>query len=62
MYLTLGVGVGGLNFNDRSDNSKPWKNRERLSQKKFNDQRNRWKSTWSGRSTLEVDYVKVTAL
>lgn len=62
MHLTFGVGVGGLNFNDRNDHSKPWKNRERLSQKKFNDQKNKWRRTWSRSSALEVDYVKVIAL
>lgn len=62
MYLTIGVGVGGLNFNDRSDGSKPWRNRERLSQKKFSDQKNRWRGTWSETSSLEVDYIKVIAL
>lgn len=62
MYLVLGVGVGGLNFKDQSDNSKPWRNGERLSVKKFNDKMDEWIRTWSGSSALEVDYVQVTAL
>lgn len=62
MYVTLGVGVGGLNFDDRSFDNKPWKNRERLSQKKFYDAKNEWSSTWKESSSLEVDYIKVSAV
>lgn len=62
MYLVLGVGVGGLNFKDQSGNNKPWKNGERLSVRKFNDNKDEWIRTWSASSALEVDYVKVTAL
>lgn len=62
MYLVLGVGVGGFNFRDQHFNNKPWRNGERLSQKKFFDAKNDWIGTWSAGSSLEVDYVKVIAL
>lgn len=62
MYITIGVGVGGFNFEDRSDGSKPWKNGERLSMKKFYNAQSQWRTTWNENSTLEVDYVKVWAL
>lgn len=62
MYLTIGLGVGGFNFEDSNDGSKPWKNAERLSVKKFYNAKVDWKSTWNENSALEVDYVKVWAV
>lgn len=62
MHLVLGVGVGGLNFDDRSYENKPWRNGERLSVKNFNDKKSIWSSTWTDSSKLQVDYVRVTAL
>lgn len=62
MYLTVGVGVGGFNFDDTTDGSKPWKNGERLSTKKFYNAQNTWKATWNDQSVLEVAYVKITAV
>lgn len=62
MYLTIGLGVGGLNFEDSEDESKPWKNRERLSVKKFYSAREKWQRTWNEDSALQVDYVKVWAI
>ncbi|KAJ8944325.1 hypothetical protein NQ318_016132 [Aromia moschata] len=35
MYITVGVGVGGFNFEDEVGRNKPWKNGERLSMKKI---------------------------
>lgn len=62
MYLTIGVGVGGLSFEDTNDGKKPWKNTESKSVFKFYDATNKWKPTWAGGSTLAVDYVKISAL
>ncbi|CAG9838774.1 unnamed protein product [Diabrotica balteata] len=63
MYLQIGVGIGGLNFPDRSDRHKPWRNRERLMVKKFYEAHNEWLPTWDeGKSALKIDYIKVWAL
>lgn len=62
MYITLGVGVGGLVFEDREDGTKPWRNLERSSVKKFLDSRDKWESTWNEDSALQVEYVKVWAV
>lgn len=62
MYITIGVGVGGHNFEDRNDGTKPWKNNHPLSQKNFYQRVNDWKHTWTKDSSMEVDYVKVWAL
>lgn len=62
MYITIGVGVGGFNFEDKDDGSKPWRNGERLSVKKFYNAKDKWKSTWNENSLLQIDYVKVWAL
>lgn len=62
MHLVLGVGVGGLNFNDQSYENKPWRNGERLSVKNFNDKKSIWYKTWTDSSKLQVDYVRVIAL
>lgn len=62
MYLTIGVGAGGLSFEDRSDGKKPWKKYESKSFLNFYNATNKWKATWSDLSALQVDYVKVWAL
>ncbi|XP_060535348.1 beta-1,3-glucan-binding protein [Cylas formicarius] len=62
MYLTIGVGVGGQNFEDRSDGSKPWTNSQPVSQKDFYRARSDWLKTWGEHSKLEVDYIRVYAL
>lgn len=62
MYLTIGVGVGGHCFEDRSDGTKPWKNDEPKAQKSFYKALTSWLPTWSNSSVLQVDYVKVWAL
>ncbi|KAJ8944326.1 hypothetical protein NQ318_016133 [Aromia moschata] len=62
MYVTLGVGVGGFNFEDKSDGSKPWKNGARSSVKDFYKAQPEWSSTWNEDSKLEIDYVRVWAL
>ncbi|KAL3274986.1 hypothetical protein HHI36_019760 [Cryptolaemus montrouzieri] len=62
MFITVGVGVGGFNFPDRTDGLKPWNNNEPLAQKNFNRAKDKWISTWSKRSTLEVQHIKVFAL
>lgn len=62
MYLTIGVGAGGLSFEDRKDGTKPWKNYGRTSIIDFYNASSHWKATWSDSSTLQVDYVKVSAL
>lgn len=62
MYITIGVGAGGFNFDDTSDGTKPWKNGERLMTKKFHSAQNQWHATWNGQSQLEVASLKVWAL
>lgn len=62
MYLTIGVGVGGHNFEDREDGSKPWTNSDPKAQRNFYRARNTWKPSWGDHSSLLVDYVKVWAL
>lgn len=62
MFLTIGVGAGGFNFDDVTNGTKPWKNGERLSTKKFNDAKDQWRATWGEQSLLEVAYVKIWAL
>nr|XP_023017871.1 beta-1,3-glucan-binding protein-like [Leptinotarsa decemlineata] len=62
MFITLGVGVGGFNIEDRTDGSKPWKNGERLSMKKFYKAAPNWKTTWNDNSLMSIDHVKVWAL
>ncbi|XP_018563525.1 beta-1,3-glucan-binding protein-like [Anoplophora glabripennis] len=62
MYLTIGVGVGGFNFQDMNDGTKPWKNAERLSVRKFYNEKDKWKNTWNEDSALEVDYIKIWAV
>lgn len=61
-YLTLGVGVGGLNdFFDHQSRPKPWRNDDRYAVTSF------WKGVsetdWPGTTPhLKVDYVRVYAL
>lgn len=62
MYLQIGLGAGGYNFEDRSDGSKPWKNGERLSVKKFTNAEAQWISTWNDNSALIIDQIKIWAL
>ncbi|XP_063910735.1 beta-1,3-glucan-binding protein-like [Zophobas morio] len=62
MYVTLGVGVGGHTFEDRSDGRKPWRNNDAKGQKKFYKARSHWRSTWTDASGLDVDYIKIWAL
>ncbi|KAJ8954272.1 hypothetical protein NQ317_003310 [Molorchus minor] len=62
MYITLGVGVGGFCFEDRSDGTKPWKNGARSSIKDFYKAQSQWASTWRGDRKLDIKYVKVWAL
>lgn len=62
MYITIGVGAGGFNFDDSTDGTKPWKNGERLSTKKFYNAQNQWKATWGEQSSMEVAYVKVWSI
>lgn len=62
MHIVVGVGAGGHNFDDRSDGTKPWINKEPISQKKFYKARNQWKSSWKADAKLQVEYVKVWAL
>ncbi|XP_049819666.1 beta-1,3-glucan-binding protein-like [Aethina tumida] len=60
MYLTLGVGVGGHNFED--DDSKPWINFDPLAERNFYEDTQNWKKTWNSRSALEIEHVLVYAL
>jgi len=62
MYITLGVGVGGFCFPDRTDGTKPWENNEPKGPKDFYRAKSEWLQTWSDDSRLVVDYVKVWAL
>ncbi|XP_066149676.1 beta-1,3-glucan-binding protein-like [Euwallacea fornicatus] len=62
MNIVVGVGAGGHNFEDRSDNTKPWINSQVLSQKNFYKARNSWEATWGKEAQMEVEYVKVWAL
>ncbi|XP_030763973.1 beta-1,3-glucan-binding protein-like [Sitophilus oryzae] len=62
MYIMIGVGAGGHNFEDRSDGSKPWKNPAKESQRDFYNAHGTWFSTWGNDAKLEVDYVKIWAL
>lgn len=62
MYITVGIGAGGFNFEDKAEGTKPWKNGERLSTKKFYTAQNQWRATWNERSLLEIAYIKVWAL
>ncbi|XP_018563524.1 beta-1,3-glucan-binding protein-like [Anoplophora glabripennis] len=62
MYITLGVGVGGFNFEDRTDGSKPWRNGARSSMKDFYNAREQWSSTWNSDNALDIALVKVWAL
>ncbi|CAG9855842.1 unnamed protein product [Phyllotreta striolata] len=62
MCLEVGVGVGGFSFDDRSDGTKPWRNRERLQVKKFYDDRAQWLPTWKKGSSMIIDYIKIWAL
>nr|XP_008191497.1 PREDICTED: beta-1,3-glucan-binding protein isoform X2 [Tribolium castaneum] len=62
MYLSIGVGVGGHCFEDRSDGSKPWKNSDPKGQKNFYKASAQWLPTWDNSSVLKVDYVKIWAL
>lgn len=62
MYISIGVGVGGFNFEDRTDGTKPWKNGERLSMKKFYEAQESWIKTWNEDSSLSVASVRVWAL
>ncbi|CAG9855841.1 unnamed protein product [Phyllotreta striolata] len=58
MYLVLGVGVGGFNFKDSHD--KPWRNGKRNMLTQFNNAQDEWLPSWSEKSALQVDYIKVT--
>ncbi|XP_049819661.1 beta-1,3-glucan-binding protein-like isoform X1 [Aethina tumida] len=60
MYITLGVGVGGHNFNDKGD--KPWKNFDPLAEMNFYQDTENWKKTWNSRCGLEIEHVLVYAL
>lgn len=62
MYLTIGVGAGGLSFEDRNDDTKPWTNYGQKTFLNFYNATRKWKATWSDLSALQVDYVKVWAL
>lgn len=62
MYLSLGVGVGGHCFDDRSDNTKPWINDDRTAQRNFYRATDTWKRSWGDHSALLVDYVHIWAL
>ncbi|KAF7268731.1 hypothetical protein GWI33_018084 [Rhynchophorus ferrugineus] len=62
MYILLGVGAGGHNFEDRPDGTKPWKNNEVVSQKKFYKAKSSWYPTWGPNSKLDIEYVRVWAL
>ncbi|XP_063910734.1 beta-1,3-glucan-binding protein-like [Zophobas morio] len=62
MYLTIGVGVGGHVFPDRSDGTKPWQNSDGKGQKKFYKATSQWRPSWTDASLLDVDYIKVSAL
>ncbi|KAF7268732.1 hypothetical protein GWI33_018085 [Rhynchophorus ferrugineus] len=62
MYILLGVGAGGHNFEDRSDGTKPWVNKEPISQKNFYKAKSSWLPTWGADSKLDIEYVKVWAL
>ncbi|XP_056629844.1 uncharacterized protein LOC130440605 [Diorhabda sublineata] len=59
MYISVGVGAGGFIFDDRADGTKPWKNGERLSTKKFHMAQPIWSSTWNKYSALLVTSIKV---
>ncbi|XP_049819261.1 beta-1,3-glucan-binding protein-like [Aethina tumida] len=60
MYITLGVGVGGHNFND--EKVKPWKNFDPLAERNFYKDRKNWTKTWNSQSALEIEHVLVYAL
>ncbi|KAK9891864.1 hypothetical protein WA026_017352 [Henosepilachna vigintioctopunctata] len=59
MYIVIGVGAGGWNFDDRNDGLKPWVNGDPKSQKNFYRSKLEWYRTWSNHSALEVKHVKV---
>nr|XP_023017872.1 beta-1,3-glucan-binding protein-like isoform X1 [Leptinotarsa decemlineata] len=62
MYITIGLGVGGESFEDRNDGTKPWRSKNRNMVKTFYEAKKEWWSTWSEKSVVEVDYIKVSAL
>ncbi|XP_045462189.1 uncharacterized protein LOC123672218 [Harmonia axyridis] len=68
MHVVLGVGVGGLtDFPDyyvsTNNKRKPWKETDRLINKKFFKARDDWLPTWTNDgSSLKVEYVKIWAL
>ncbi|XP_057667244.1 uncharacterized protein LOC130900563 [Diorhabda carinulata] len=62
MYISVGVGAGGFIFDDRADGTKPWKNGERLSTKKFHMAQPIWSSTWNKYSALLVTSIKVWSI
>ncbi|KAL1491801.1 hypothetical protein ABEB36_012344 [Hypothenemus hampei] len=62
MYLVVGVGAGGHNFEDGQLNSKPWINNQPKSQKDFYYARNSWFPTWGRNAQLEVDSINIWAL
>lgn len=67
MYLTLGVGAGGINDfpDDYVSNGvkKPWSNKGRRNLRDFVDNLNNWLNTWKDdQEIMKVNYVKITAL
>nr|CAI5821559.1 unnamed protein product [Callosobruchus analis] len=53
MYITVGVGVGGLVYPDEPNYPwKPWTNGETQSVKKFYGAKDQWLKTWSDKSVL----------
>lgn len=66
-YISLGVGVGGINdFPDDSQSNgsiKPWKNKSRKNIRDFFNSLNVWSSTWkSGSEIMQIESVEVTAI
>ncbi|XP_013136472.1 PREDICTED: beta-1,3-glucan-binding protein-like, partial [Papilio polytes] len=60
-YISIGMDVGGVNeFNDSP--TKPWENSSNKATLDFWNSRNTWIPTWTSKSTLSVDYVRVYAL
>ncbi|KAK4876686.1 hypothetical protein RN001_009192 [Aquatica leii] len=62
MYIIFGVGVGGVVFPNKKDGGKPWSNEDPKAQLHFYKALDTWHKTWSNKSTLIIDYVRVWAL
>lgn len=62
MFITLGVGVGGQMYPDLPEVHKPWNTDDPKAQLQFYRNKEKWYKTWSDKSELVVDYIKVFAI